>query len=101
VLTTFRRRTLIHNFDASVSPKIETVRSGYNVQIAAAPGYEGMIKFSNTSVPTGSLNYGSSKNVRFQYTFPKSSKGKTVKIHVNYVHQGKKVKTEVLELRPH
>lgn len=101
VLTTFRRRTLIHNFDATVSPKIESVRSGYSVQLSAAPGHEGMVQLKNTSISTGSMNYGSSKKVRFQYTFPRSSKGKTVKLHLNYLHKGKKVKTEVIELRPH
>lgn len=100
VLTRFRRRTIIQNFDVTVTPKIESVRSGYTMTMSAVAGFESMINFKNTTVNTGGLSFGYSKNVRFQYTFPRSSRGKLVKIQLNYTHEGKVIKSEIIELKP-
>lgn len=101
VVTRFRRRTLIHNLDTSISPAVESVRDGYLVSVKAAPGFEGMVSLKNTSYQTGGINYGRSQNIRFQYTFPRSSENKVVKLILTYTYQGETVKSEVVELRPH
>lgn len=101
IVTTFRRRTLIHNLDASVSPLIESVRDGYTVELSAMSDSVGMIDLKNTRVQTNSISYGSAKSVRFQYTFPRSADGKLVRIKLTYKYKSEVVKTEVIELRPH
>lgn len=101
VVSTFRRRTLIHNFDTSISPSVESVSKGYVVSLKAAPGYAGMINLKNTSFRIGSINYGLSQNIRFQYTFPRSSEKKLVKIIATYTYDGEVVKTDLIDLRPH
>lgn len=101
VVTSVRRRTLIHNLNTSISPSVENVNNGYLVTLSAAPGFQGMIQFKNTSFRTRGINYGRSQNIRFQYTFPRSSEDKLVKVLVTYSYQGEVVKTDIVDLRPH
>jgi len=101
VVSGFRRRTLIHNMDLNVSPKVEALRAGYTVSIAAVNGFEKMIQLKKTKVTTGSLSMGKSKQIRFQYTFPRSSENKLVQLKVNYAYKNKVIKSEVIDLRPH
>lgn len=100
VLTRFRRRTIIQNFDITLTPAVESLKAGYSINLSAAPGYESMINFKNTSVRTNRLSYGQSANARFQYTFPRSSRGKTVVMLLKYTYQGKVIKTEKITLKP-
>lgn len=101
VVTSVRRRTLIHNLDTSISPSVESVNQGYVVSLKTAPGFTGMINFKNTSFNTGRISYGRSQNIRFQYTFPRSSEDKIVKVIATYTYDGEVVKTDLIELRPH
>lgn len=101
VVTRFRRNTLVHNFDITVSPKIESLSKGYTVKLAAVEGYEEMINLKNTEASTRGLKQGQEKDLRFKYFFPKSSRDKLVKIKATYLYNGKVIKEDILELKPH
>ncbi len=101
VVSGVRRRTFIHNLDVNVSPVFESIANGYTVSLAAAPGFQGMVNFKNTSVRTGRIDIGFFQRARFSYTFPRSSENRTVKLLLTYFHLGDVVKTETIQLRPH
>jgi hypothetical protein len=102
IVSGFRRRTLIHNFDMKVSPVVENIRAGYTVSISAVnDGSIGLIKFKNSRITTGSISQGANKAAQFKYTFLKAAKGKIVKVKLSYVYKGELVKSEIVELRPH
>lgn len=101
IVSGFRRRTLIHNFDMQISPVVESVRSGYTVKIQALGATAGLIKFKNTQITTGAISQGMAKKAQFKYTFLRAANGKTVSIKLSYVYKGELIKTEVVELRPH
>lgn len=100
VLTTFRRRIIIHKLEATLSPRIESVKSGYSVSIKALPGSEEYIKFKNTKGSTNTLRFGESSKLKFKYTFRKKSRGKTIKVQMDYTYKGRVVKSEVIVLKP-
>ena len=101
VLTTWRRNTLIHFFDVSLAPSIEDVPAGYQVSLRPAAGSEGKINFNIQSASTGAMQVRSNKQVRLKYTFPRSSRGEDVGLLVDFYYQGKVIKTDHINLRPH
>jgi len=94
-------RTYIHNFDVNVSPEVESVQAGYTVELSANAGSEQHIVFKNTSVNTGSVNYGQTNKAKFQYTLNRSADNKTVEIKVLTKYKGKIIDSKIVELRPH
>ncbi|MAZ49535.1 MAG: hypothetical protein CME65_13325 [Halobacteriovoraceae bacterium] len=101
VVTTFRNRTILHTFGINVRPDVESLRDGYTINISALPDSAEYIVLKSTSIRTGALTRGQTKNVSFNYTLWLAGRGKNVRLKLDYVYQGKTIKSEIVTMVPH
>ncbi len=94
-------RTYIHNIKMEVSPSVEDIKAGYTIELVAVGEASSLVEIKDSIETTGRINLGSSKDIKFKYTLKKAADNKVLNLNLIYKHNGKVIKTEVLELRPH
>lgn len=91
----------IHFLDVKVQPTVDNVQEGYEVSLTALGETASTIELKEKELKTGSIALGSSKEVRFSYTFKDSAKDKTVNLEITTKYLGKVIKKETITLKPH
>ena len=101
VVTRFRNRTVLHNVNINIAPKVENLPEGYTINISALPATAQYVQnLNNRSIRTGSLREGRNTQVSFSYTLWLAGRGKNVKFQLDYIFKGKKIKSEIMTVVP-
>ena len=95
------RKTVIHPVNITVSPEYETLADGYTISMAGYGEHADKVTVTEASKTTKALKYGESQKVTLKYKLSTKADGKKVQIKVNYAYQGKVLKSQILELKPH
>jgi peptidoglycan hydrolase CwlO-like protein len=94
----FRRN--IHFMNVKITSMVEDLAPGYTVSLKAIENAD-LIDLKEGALETGPVNLGETKDLRFSYVFPDAADNKTVILVLSLSFQGKEIKTEKIELRPH
>lgn len=95
------RRYKIHRFDIDLSAMVETIKDGYTVEMKPIAHADLVDMRNGTSARTGRLSVGNSKRVSFKYIFKKDARDKVIPMEIKYIYQGKVMRSQIVELRPH
>ena len=94
----FRRN--IHFLTASITPKVEEIKEGYQVTLTAVGENSSLIDQIEKQFSTGAIAANAKKDVRFSYTFKDAAKGKTITLEMTVNYAGKVLKKETIVLKP-
>lgn len=95
------RRYKIHRFDIDLSAMVETIKAGYTVTMTPIAHADLVDMRNGTSARTGRLTVGSNKRVSFRYIFKKAARDKVIPMEIKYIFEGKVMRSQIIELRPH
>lgn len=94
----FRRN--IHFMNVKITSLVEDLPSGYSVALKAVENAN-LVDIKEGALETGHVLLGETKDLRFSYVFPDAADNKTIVLELSINFQGKVLKTEKIELKPH
>ncbi|MDH4468439.1 MAG: hypothetical protein QE271_10295 [Bacteriovoracaceae bacterium] len=89
-----------HTFKVTLSPKAESVSDGYLVKLTPVNESSALIQMEKKEVSTGALGVGESKEVAFQYKFPKNARGKKLNLKFELTTRGVVIDQKNIEISP-
>jgi len=97
------RTYFTHNLDIKVKASIEKIPAGYTLKVTPLGDSKDHMDFKTAlTMSTGSIGTSSSaKTIRFSYKFKMSAKKETIRLQIDYLYQGKVLKTEQVTMKPH
>ncbi len=90
-----------HTITVELNPAVEDMKEGYEISLVADGEAAPHMTQYKTSHKTNRLRLNQVEKVNFDYALKKSADNKLLKVNLQISYQGRVIKTEVLELRPH
>lgn len=94
----FRRN--IHFFTATVAPKVEDIKEGYQMTLTPVGEAASLMEMREGVLDTGAMKVGSTKDLRFSYVFKDAAKAKNIVLELAVSYAGKIIKKESVTLIP-